>query len=222
MNRAERRLPPAAQLGGDGVGAADLAARRLARYRQQAADPLVTTDARFAQLIQAFGSLNTDVGAKLKVQGNINAIVSAYQTNSFAQTLATNNSATTKVYFADGSTTINKLTATYAASSGVAQPVGYYQSHIANVTSVANLLADQTLLKVALGASNLDPSKFTAATLTDLLSLAPSAGATALTQQNPDVAKFVTAFKTLNSNSGASVRNAANVAAIRAPALRER
>jgi hypothetical protein len=183
---------------------------------QQAADPLVTTDARFAQFIQAFGSLNTDSGAKLKVQGNINAIVSDYQTNSFAQTLATNNSATTKVYFADGSTTINKLTATYAASSGVAQPVGYYQSHIANVTSVANLLADQTLLKVALGASNLDPSKFTAATLTDLLSLAPSAAATALTQQNPDVAKFVTAFKTLNSDSGASVRNAANVAAITA------
>jgi hypothetical protein len=181
---------------------------------QQAADPLVTTDSRFAQFIQAFGSLNTDGGAKLTVQGNINAMVSAYRTNSFAQTLATNNPATTTAYFTDGSTTINQLFANFTASSGVAQPTGYYQSHIGSVTSVAGLVADPKLLKVALGAFNLDPATLSGTTITDLLSSLPSAGATALTQQNPDVGKFVAAFKSLNSDNGVSTSSAPNIAAI--------
>lgn len=183
---------------------------------QQAADPLVTTDARFANFIQAFGSLNTDHGTALNAPNSISAIVSAYQTNLFAQTLATNNPATTAADFTDGSTTINKLTASFAAGSGVSQPISYYQSHVGNLTSVAGLVADPKLLTVALGAFNLDPGKLTAASITDLLSSTPSAAATALTQQNPDVAKFVAAFGSLNSDSGASVRNAANIAAITA------
>jgi hypothetical protein len=183
---------------------------------QQAADPLVTTDARFARFIQAFGSLNSDGGAKLTTPSSIAAIVGAYQSNAFAQTAATNDPATTAADFTDGSTTINKLSASYAASSGVAQATSYYQDHIGDVTSVADLVGNAQLLKVALGAFNLDPGVLTTGAVTDLLSAAPSTAATTLTQQNPDVAKFVAAFSSLNSDNGASTRKAANIATITA------
>jgi hypothetical protein len=183
---------------------------------QQAADPLVTTDARFANFIQAFGSLNTDGGAALSAPNSVDAIVGAYQTNLFAQTLATNDPTTTAADFADGSTTINKLTASFAASSGISQPVSYFQSHIGNLTSVADLVADPKLLTVALGAFNLDPGTLTIASITDLLSSVPSAAATALTQQNPDVGSFVAAFGSLNTDGGAQLRNATNTSAIAA------
>jgi hypothetical protein len=181
---------------------------------QQGADPLVATDSRFAQFIQTFGSLNTDNGVKLGTQNTINAIVSAYRTNLFAQTLATNDPATTAADFSDGSTTINKLFANFTASSGVAQPTGYYQAHIGSVTSVANLIADPNLLKVALGAFNLDPARLSSTNITDLLSSTPSAGAIALTQQNPDVGKFVAAFNTLNADNGVNISSAASIAAV--------
>jgi len=181
---------------------------------QQAADPLVTSDTRFAQLIQTFGSLNTDKGAELQSTNGINAIVGAYQTNLFAQTLATNNPTTTAADFTDGSTTVNKLLASFTASSGVSQPISDYQNRIGAVTSVADLVADPKLLKVALGAFNLDPATLSTSTVTDLLSGAPSAAATALTQQNPDVAKFVAAFGSLNSDNGVQVNKAASITAI--------
>jgi hypothetical protein len=181
---------------------------------QQATDPLVTTDSRFAQFIQTFGSLNADHGTKLAAQNTVSAIVSAYRTNSFAQTVATNNPATTAAYFTDGSTTINKLFANFTASSGVAQPTSYYQSRIGSVTSVAGLVADPKLLTVALGAFNLDPATLSGANITDLLSSTPSAGATALMQSNPDVGKFVAAFNTLNSDNGVHTSSAASIAAI--------
>jgi hypothetical protein len=181
---------------------------------QQAADPLVTTDARFANFVQAFGSLNTDHGTALNAPNSVSAIASAYQTNLFARTLATNDPAATAADFADASTTVNKLTASFAATSGLSQSVSYYQNQIGNLTSVADLVADPKLLTVALGAFNLDSGKLTAASITDLLSAVPSAAATALTQQNPDVANFVAAFGSLNSDGGAQVRNATNIAAI--------
>jgi hypothetical protein len=181
---------------------------------QQATDPLVTTDSRFAQFIQTFGSLNTDHGTKLGTQNTVNSIVSAYRTNFFAQTLATNNPATTAADFTDGSTTINKLFANFTASSGVAQQTSYYQSHIGSVTSVADLVADPKLLTVALGAFNLDPAVLSGTNITDLLSSTPSAGATALTQSNPDVGKFVAAFNTLNSDNGVHTSSATSIAAI--------
>jgi hypothetical protein len=182
----------------------------------QAADPLVTTDARFGQFIQAFGSLNTDSGAAIAASNSVNAVVNAYQSNAFAQTLATNNSTTTAADFTDGSTTINKLFSTFAANSGVAQPIAYYQSHIANVSSVSDLVADPQLLTVALGAFNLDPGKLLSSSVTDLLSAVPSAAATALTQQNPDVAAFVAAFSSLNSDNGVNTGSAASITAISA------
>ncbi|HEX3499783.1 MAG TPA: DUF1217 domain-containing protein [Stellaceae bacterium] len=182
----------------------------------QAADPLVTTDARFKQFIQAFGSLNTDKGAAIGAPTSIGAIVNAYQSNAFAQTLAANNPATTAVIFTDGSTTINKLFSDYAANSGVTQPITYYQNNIGNVTSVAGLVADPKLLTVALGAFHLDPGTLTASAVTDLLSSTPSAAATALTQQNPDVAAFVAAFNSLNSDNGVHTSSAASITAITA------
>jgi uncharacterized protein DUF1217 len=180
----------------------------------QAADPLVTTDARFAQFIQAFGSLNTDGGAAIKAQNGINAIVTAYQSNAFARTVAANDPATTAATFADGSTTINKLLASFSASSGVSQPIAYYQNHIGVVTSVADLVADPKLLDVALGAFNLTSANLTTGAVSDLLSAVPSAPAAALTLQNPDVAAFVAAFGSLNSDNGASARSAASIAAV--------
>src|SRR6185369_1901262 len=68
-----------------GVSAATVTQLLTETPAQQAADPLVTTDARFAQFIQAFGSLNTDNGAALQSANAVNAIVGAYQTNLFAQ-----------------------------------------------------------------------------------------------------------------------------------------
>jgi hypothetical protein len=182
----------------------------------QAADPLVTTDARFAQFIQAFGSLNTDNGAAVGQANNINAIVNGYQSNAFAQTLAANNPATTAADFTDGSTTINKLFSDFAGNSGVSQPIAYYQSNIVNVTSVADLVADPKLLTVALGAFHLDPATLSAGAVTDLLSAVPSSAATTLTQQNPDVADFVAAFSSLNSDNGANTSSAASINAISA------
>jgi hypothetical protein len=182
----------------------------------QAADPLVTSDARFAQFIQAFGSLNTDNGVAIDQANNINAIVNAYQSNAFAQTLAANNPATTAADFTEGSTTINKLFSDFAGNSGVSQPIKYYQSNIVNVTSVADLVADPKLLTVALGAFHLDPATLSASAVTDLLSAVPSSAATKLTQQNPDVADFVAAFSSLNSDNGAHTSSAASISAITA------
>jgi hypothetical protein len=182
----------------------------------QAADPLVTTDARFGQFIQAFGSLNTDNGAAVADPNSVNAIVNAYQSNAFAQTLAANNPATTAADFTDGSTTINKLFSDFAGNSGVSQPITYYQNNIVNVTSVADLVADPKLLTVALGAFHLDPATLSVSAVTDLLSAVPSAAATALTQQNPDVANFVAAFSSLNSDNGANTSSAASITAITA------
>jgi len=197
-----------------GVSAATVTQLLTETPAQQAADPLVTTDARFTQFIQAFGSLNTDNGAALQSANAVNAIVGAYQTNLFAQTVATNDPATTAADFTDGSTTVNKLLASFSASSGVSQPISDYQTRIGAVTSVADLVADPKVLKVALGAFNLDPATFSAGTVTDLLSGAPSPAATLLTQQNPDVAKFVAAFGSLNSDNGVQVNTAASIAAI--------
>jgi hypothetical protein len=182
----------------------------------QAADPLVTTDARFGQFIQAFGSLNTDNGAAVADPNSVKAIVNAYQSNAFAQTLAANNPATTAADFTDGSTTINKLFSDFAGNSGVSQPITYYQNNIVNVTSVADLVADPKLLTVALGAFHLDPAMVSVSAVTDLLSAVPSAAATALTQQNPDVANFVAAFSSLNSDNGANTSSAASITAITA------
>ena len=183
---------------------------------QQAADPLVISDSRFAQFIQTFGSLNTDKGTQLQAQNAVAAITSAYQTNLFAQTLATNDPTTTAADFADGSITINKLAGDFAAGSGVSQSISYYQDHIGSVTSVADLVADPKLLKVALRAFNLDPTNLSANTIIDLLGGAPSADATALTQANPDVAKFVAAFGSLNSDDGVASGSATNIASITA------
>ncbi len=185
----------------------------------QAADPLVTTDPRFVQFIEAFGSLNTDSGAAVKAQNSITAIVGAYQSNAFAQTLATNDSATTTADFTDGSTTINKLLNNYTLGSGVSAAITYYQKHIVSVTSVADLVADPKLLDVALGAFNLVPESLTTSAITDLLSAAPSTAATTLTQQNPDIANFVAAFSALNSDNGASARDATNTKTITAAYL---
>src|SRR6266404_1292556 len=184
------------------------------RRRRSKPPTLLTTDARFTQFIQAFGSLNTDNGAALQSANAVNAIVGAYQTNLFAQTVATNDPATTAADFTDGSTTVNKLLASFSASSGVSQPISDYQTRIGAVTSVADLVADPKVLKVALGAFNLDPATFSAGTVTDLLSGAPSPAATLLTLQNPDVAKFVAAFGSLNSDNGVQVNTAASIAAI--------
>jgi hypothetical protein len=182
----------------------------------QTADPLVTTDARFAQFIQTYGSLNTDHGTAVGATNSINAIVSAYQSNAFAQTLAANDPATTAADFTDGSTTINKLFSDFAGNSGLSQPIAYYRDNIANVTSVADLVADPKLLTVALGAFHLDPATLSASAVTDLLSTVPSAAATTLTQQNPDVADFVAAFGSLNSDNGASTGSATSITAITA------
>jgi hypothetical protein len=182
----------------------------------QATDPLVTTDARFGQFIQAFGSLNTDNGAAIAAANSVNAVTKAYQSNAFAQVLATNNPTTTAADFTDGSTTINKLFSNFAGNSGVATPITYYQSHIGTVTSVADLVADPKLLTVALGAFNLDPAKLSSSAVTDLLSTVPSAAATTLTQQSPDVAAFVAAFNSLNSDNGANTSSAASITAITA------
>ena len=182
---------------------------------QQAQDALLTTDSRFAQFAQAFASLNTtDQGAELKAQGSVDAIVAAYQTNLFARTVATNNPATTAADFADGSTTINRLQANFAASSGTSQPIAYYQSHIDNVTSVSDLVGDPQLLKVALGAFNLDRANLSPQVVTQLLTNDPTTPAN-LTQ-NPDVANFVAAFASLNTDNGVQAHKPASIAAITA------
>jgi hypothetical protein len=180
---------------------------------QQAADPLVTTDSRFAKFIGAFGSLNTDNGAQVNAQSSVNTIVGAYQKNLFAKTVATD-PATAATVFADGTVTTDRLSANFAASSGVSQPIADYKKYIGNVTSVSDLIGNAKLLQVALGAFNLDPANFSRSQLTDLLSTAPTAATTALIQANPDVAGFVAAFSTINSDMGVQVGGAASIDSI--------
>jgi hypothetical protein len=180
---------------------------------QQAADPLVTTDSRFQKFVGAFGSLNTDFGAQVQTQSSTDAIVAAYQSNSFASTVATDPT-TAATIFADGTATSDRLAANFAASSGVAQPIADYQKYIGSVTSVADFVGNPKLLNVALGAFNLDPAKLSAANVTDLLSASPSTISTALIQSNPDIASFVAAFGSLDTDSGIGASSAASVAAI--------
>ncbi|MDB5409735.1 MAG: hypothetical protein JWL84_4647 [Rhodospirillales bacterium] len=180
---------------------------------QQAADPLVTTDPRIAKFVAAFGSLNTDNGVQIQSQSSSNAIVAAYQQNLFAKTVATDPT-TSATIFADGTSTTDRLAANYGASSGVSQPIADYTKYIGSVTSVAEFVGNSSVLNVALGAFNLDPASLSAANVSDLLSAAPSSISTALIQSNPDIASFVTAFSSLNSDSGIGASSAASVAAI--------
>jgi hypothetical protein len=180
---------------------------------QQAADPLVTTDSRFAAFVGAFGSLNTDSGAQIQSPSNTNAVVQAYQNNSFAEAVATNSSATSSP-FADGTMTTNRLSSNFASGSGVSLAITTYQRQIGSVTSVSDLLNNSALLNVALGAFNLNPASFSTPQITDLLSATPTAASTALIQGNPDIAGFVAAFSSLNTDDGVQASSDASVAAI--------
>ncbi len=186
----------------------------------QQSDPLLTTDPRAAQFnlfVQAFGTLNADGGSQLRTAGVVDAIVSSYQTNVFAQTVATNDPVTTTVDFgANGGDTINTLLGDFRQSSGIGQAISFYQNNIGNVTSVNDLVNNPQLLNVALGAFNIDSTKVSPDVVRQLLTNDPSASAatkaqaTSLLQNDPDVARFVQAFGSLGSSGAGSEYSSIN------------
>ena len=182
---------------------------------QQAADPLLTSNPGLAQFAQTFSSLNTDGGAELHTDSSIASIVNAYQANSFAQTLATNNTTTINADFPGQSTTVGTLSSRFLSTSGVQEAVNYYQNNIDTVSSVPNLTGNAQLLNVALGAFNIDPSSVTVSQINSLLTESSAQqAADPLLTNNPNIAKFVQAFGTLNIDNGAALRASSAVSAI--------
>lgn len=182
----------------------------------QATDPLLTSDPRFAQFVQVFGSLNSDGGAELHTQAGINSVVNAYQSNLFAQTLATNDPATITADFGtDGSTAVSSLLYNFQGTSGVSQAVSYYQNNIDTVGTVNDLIGNPQLLNVALGAFNIDPKSVSTFSLSFLLTESPAQQASdPLVTSNPNMAKFVQAFGSLNIDNGLQIRNTQNINAV--------
>jgi hypothetical protein len=182
---------------------------------QQASDPLLTSNPGLAQFAQTFSSLNTDGGAELHTTSSIASIVSAYQANSFAQTLATNNTTTINADFPGQSTTIGTLSSSFLSTSGVQEAVNFYQNNIAAVSTVTNLTGNSQLLNVALGAFNIDPSSVTVSQINSLLTESSAQqAADPLVTSNPNIAKFVQAFGSLNIDNGAALRASSAVSAI--------
>jgi hypothetical protein len=183
---------------------------------QQASDPLLAADPRFAAFAQDFGSLNSDGGQALHQQSSITSVVTAYQANRFAQTLATNDiSANIAAFGPLGAATATAAVTAIQSSNAVSQAVGFYQSNIGSVRSVSDLVGNSQLLTVALGAFGISAAGVPATTISQLLSETPAQqAADPLVTEDPRFAAFVQAFGSLNSDHGTQIHSASSVTAV--------
>ncbi|HZS81984.1 MAG TPA: DUF1217 domain-containing protein [Stellaceae bacterium] len=185
---------------------------------QQATDPLLTSDPRFAQFAHVFSSLNSDGGTLVHQQSTINSIVTTYQTNLFAQTLATGSQNTLSADFgASGAATVGALVAAFQSSTGNSQAVSYYEGNIGGVTGVSDLVNNTQLLTVALGAFGIGPNDIPTSTISRVLTETPAQQASdPLVTANHNFAKFVQAFGSLNTDHGAAIHQASSISSITA------
>jgi hypothetical protein len=101
----------------------------------------------------------------------------------------------------------NKLLRQSATAGDLAQ---YYRDRIGGVTSDADLLADDQLLAVALGAFGLGSLAGDKTTVQRLLTEDPTAPGS-LAQQNADYGRFAAEFASLKSDGGAKVHGLADI-----------
>jgi hypothetical protein len=169
---------------------------------------------RFLEFAQALSALKTDGGATLHNSTTVDAVITGYETNQFEQKLGTDDSdANVALFGTIGTTQISALMADFLQTSGVKQSSDYYRANIGKARSVNDLIDDQQLLAVALGAFNIDSTSITTDQVTQLLTQDPTS-AGSLARQDPRFQQFAQAFAGLNSNGGLSVSQTNNVDAI--------
>ena len=182
---------------------------------QQAADTTLTSNPNLAAFVQTFSSLTSDGGASLHSAASIASIVNAYQANSFAQVLATNDPTTINADFPGQSSVVSTLSTNYQITSGTQEAVQYYEDNIDTVSAVTDLTGNSQLLNVALGAFNIDPNSVSSTQIESLLTETPAQqAADPLVTSNPNIANFVQAFGSLNTDDGVSLRSQTSVNAI--------
>jgi hypothetical protein len=178
---------------------------RLLTEDPAAKNSLANIDSRFAGFATAFKSLRYDGGASLHNTGNIDALVAAFESREFEQSVSGNDAA--------ARTSFN---AQHAAEKAPAPPsTSYYRDKIATVAGVSDLMADDRLLGVALLAFDLGPLAEDEASVLRLLSEDPAASES-LAQSDPRMMQFATHFASLKSDGGAQIRAAADIDAVAA------
>ncbi len=184
---------------------------------QQAADTTLTSNPNLASFVQTFQSLNSDGGAALHTDAGIASVVNAYQSNTFAQILASGNSTTLNADFPGQGSVVSTLSTNFGLTSGTQEAVQYYENNIDTVSTIGDLTGNPKLLGVALGAFNIDPSTVTSTQLTSLLAESPAQqAADPLVTSNPKIAAFVQAYGSLNTDDGLALRAQSSVNTITA------
>jgi hypothetical protein len=179
---------------------------------QQAADTTLTSNPNLAAFVQTFSTLTSDGGATVQSDASVASIVNAYQANSFAQTLATNDPTTINADFPGQSSAVSTLSDNYLNTSGTQEAIQYYENNIDTVGVVTDLTGNPQLLNVALGAFNIDPNSVTSTQIENLLTETPAQqAADPLVTSNPNIANFVQAFGSLNTDDGASLRSQTSI-----------
>jgi hypothetical protein len=144
---------------------------------------LARTDPRYMRFAKAFETLRSDNGAQFQSAQSVDAVVAAFE---------------------------NKLLQT---ASGGAELANYYRDAVGKVTSVAELVADDQLLAVALRAFGLGELADEKAKVEQLLTEDPGApGALATTDSR--YAAFAAAFGALATDGGAKLRTPEDVEAV--------
>jgi hypothetical protein len=153
---------------------------RLLDDLPQLPNSLASTDPRYMAFAQQFSTMWMDGGAAVRSADGVAGVTGAFQ---------------------------NKLLRQSATAGDLAQ---YYRDRIGGVTSDADLLADDQLLAVALGAFGLGSLAGDKTTVQRLLTEDPTAPGS-LAQQNADYGRFAAEFASLKSDGGAKVHGLADI-----------
>jgi hypothetical protein len=162
----------AVALGAFGISAAGVPSDTISQLlsetpAEQAADPLVTEDSRFAAFVQAFGSLDSDHGAQIRSAASITAVIAGFQTNQVRQALTTEaQQVISNPVLGSPATAAIGSAGGIAAVTGAFQANQFRQSIVAKVQQVTansgagslttiQLLGNKTLSAVTLGALGL-------------------------------------------------------------------
>lgn len=178
---------------------------RLLTEDPDAPGSLARLDSRYTGFATAFRSLRYDGGASLKIPGNIDALLEAYQNREFEQSISRTDARAAAAF-----------SAVYEAEAKAPQPsASYYRENIATVSSIDDLLADDRLLAVALTAFDIGGLINDKASVRRLLSEDPQAD-DSLARSDPRLLQFATHFASLKSDGGAQLRSAADIDAVTA------